>query len=85
MKVLFFRHLYEVLWESLHSTYIILSSFCREVYLYLEAKRFYDIGGWTIDAQFRQLMGSTYLLATGIGQPVADAKTKRANNRSKQV
>lgn len=46
-----------------------------EVYLYLEAERFENVGGWTIDAQFRQLMGSTYLLAAGIGEPVADATT----------
>ncbi|MFC1712518.1 FAD-dependent oxidoreductase [Candidatus Poribacteria bacterium] len=46
-----------------------------EVYLYLEAERFEGTGGWTIDAQFRQLMGSTYLLAAGIGKPVDDAIT----------
>jgi hypothetical protein len=49
-----------------------------QVYLYLEAERFDDVGGWTIDAQFRQLMGSTYLLAAGTGEPVADAVTKIA-------
>ncbi|MBM4047210.1 MAG: FAD-dependent oxidoreductase, partial [Planctomycetes bacterium] len=47
-----------------------------EVCLYLEAERFDDVGGWTIDAQFRQQMGSTYLLAAGTGEPVADAVTK---------
>ena len=49
-----------------------------QVHLYLEAERFDDVGGWTIDAQFRQLMGSTYLLAAGIGEPVRDATTKVA-------
>ncbi|MBI5396567.1 MAG: FAD-dependent oxidoreductase [Verrucomicrobia bacterium] len=44
--------------------------------LYLEAERFDNVGGWTIDAQFRQLMGSTYLLAAGTGEPVRDAVTK---------
>ncbi|MDH7568730.1 MAG: FAD-dependent oxidoreductase, partial [Armatimonadota bacterium] len=44
--------------------------------LYLEAERFEDVGGWTVDAQFRQQMGSTYLLAAGIGEPVADAFTR---------
>ncbi|MGQ9729883.1 MAG: FAD-dependent oxidoreductase [Candidatus Zipacnadales bacterium] len=43
--------------------------------LYLEAERFQDVGGWTIDAQFRLIMGSTYLLASGLGEPVADATT----------
>ncbi|NUQ01759.1 MAG: FAD-dependent oxidoreductase, partial [Armatimonadetes bacterium] len=41
----------------------------------LEAERFDQSGGWTIDAQFRRQMGSTYLLAAGMGQPVADATT----------
>ncbi len=44
-------------------------------HIYLEAERFDDVGGWTVDAQFRGVMGSTYLLAAGIGVPVADAKT----------
>ncbi|MCX7826938.1 MAG: hypothetical protein N2689_15495, partial [Verrucomicrobiae bacterium] len=48
----------------------------KATHLYLEAERFDNLGGWTIDAQFRQLMGSTYLLAAGIGEPVADAVTK---------
>ncbi|MBM3476829.1 MAG: FAD-dependent oxidoreductase [Armatimonadetes bacterium] len=43
--------------------------------LYLEAERFADTGGWTVDAQFRQIMGSTYLIAVGTGVPVADATT----------
>lgn len=43
--------------------------------VYLEAERFTDTGGWTIDAQFRQIMGSTYLLAAGLGEPVRDATT----------
>ena len=28
-----------------------------EEYLYLDAEQFDDIGGWTIDSQFRQQMG----------------------------
>ncbi len=41
----------------------------------VEAERFDQPGGWLIDAQFRMQMGSTYLLAAGIGTPVADATT----------
>ena len=41
----------------------------------LECERFKDTGGWSIDSQFRLEMGSTYLLAHGMGVPVADAKT----------
>lgn len=36
---------------------------------------FDDRGGWTADQQFIDLMGSTYLLAHGLGEPVADAVT----------
>ena len=43
--------------------------------LWLEAEQFEDLGGWVNDAQFIDLMGSPYLLATGMGTPVADAAT----------
>ena len=43
--------------------------------IWLEAERFQDIGGWTRDAQFLDQMGSPYLLATGMGEPVANAQT----------
>ncbi len=43
--------------------------------LWLEAESFKDAGGWSNDSQFVDLMGSPYLLATGIGKPVADAVT----------
>lgn len=36
---------------------------------------FDDRGGWSADQQFIDLMGSTYLLAHGLGEPVADAVT----------
>lgn len=42
----------------------------------LLASRFADKGGWTLEQQFIHQMGSSYLLAHGIGvAPVADAKT----------
>lgn len=37
---------------------------------------FDDKGGWTIDSQYIDQMGSTYLLAHGLGKPVADAVTE---------
>ena len=39
----------------------------------LEAESCHDRGGWTLDTQFIQQMGSPYLLAHGLGKPVADA------------
>lgn len=42
----------------------------------LEAERFERLGGWVIDPQFMDQMGSPYLLAHGLGRPVADATTE---------
>ena len=39
----------------------------------VEAEAFADLGGWALDAQFIEQMGSPYLLAHGLGQPVRDA------------
>jgi len=41
----------------------------------IEAESFLDKGGWVIDQQFMDQMGSSYLLAHGLGKPVKDAKT----------
>lgn len=41
----------------------------------LEAEDFDDHGGWIVDSQFEVEMGSPYLLAHGLGRPVADATT----------
>ena len=41
----------------------------------IECEAFDDWGGWVNDTQFMDQMGSPYLLAHGLGRPVADAKT----------
>ena len=41
----------------------------------VEAEGFADKGGWVVDQQFIQQMGSSYLLAHGMGKPVDDAVT----------
>ena len=41
----------------------------------VEAEAFADHGGWVMDSQFEVEMGSPYLLAHGLGRPVADATT----------
>ncbi len=41
----------------------------------VEAERFTDLGGWVVDSQFMDQMGSPYLLAHGLGRPVGDART----------
>ena len=43
--------------------------------VFLETEAFDDWGGWVNDTQFMDQMGSPYLLAHGLGKPVADAKT----------
>ena len=43
--------------------------------LFVEAESFSDKGGWVVDQQFTDLMGSPYLLAHGAGTPVAPART----------
>ena len=44
--------------------------------LLIEAERFLDKGGWVTDPQFIEQMGSTYLMAHGLGIPVQDASTE---------
>ncbi|HRT57984.1 MAG TPA: FAD-dependent oxidoreductase [Candidatus Paceibacterota bacterium] len=43
--------------------------------LLVEAESFTNLGGWVVDQQFADVMGSPYLLAHGLGTPVADATT----------
>ncbi len=42
----------------------------------VEAESFSDKGGWSVDQQFTDLMGSPYLLAHGFGKPVGEASTE---------
>src|SRR3989339_1748097 len=57
-------------------TLLALSGVCRaETTIWLEAEQFRNLGGWVNDAQFVDQMGSPYLLASGLGGPVADAVT----------
>lgn len=41
----------------------------------VETESFSEKGGWKVDQQFMDLMGSPYLIAHGMGVPVADAQT----------
>ena len=42
---------------------------------FIEAEQFADKGGWAVDSQFIDQMGSSFLLAHGMGKPVTDATT----------
>jgi len=63
---------------------LVLSSFltlalpllcAAEQGLWLEAERFRELGGWVMDQQSMETMGSAYVMAHGLGVPVADAAT----------
>ncbi len=57
---------------------VLLSSFsCREkdCSIFLEAENFTNKGGWVLDNQSMNQMGSPYLLAHGLGIPVENATT----------
>lgn len=43
--------------------------------VWVEAESFADRGGWMVDTQFIDIMGSAYILAHGMGKPVKDAVT----------
>lgn len=50
---------------------------CTENHLiYIETESFENPGGWVIDQQFMDVMGSPFLMAHGMGVPVADASTE---------
>lgn len=53
---------------------LLLSCFpIKSAELFIEAESFGNKGGWSVDQQFMDLMGSPYLLAHGLGTPVEDA------------
>ncbi len=47
----------------------------RSKLILIEAESFDDLGGWVVDQQFMDQMGSPFLLAHGLGVPVRDAQT----------
>ena len=47
----------------------------RAANVLVETESFKDKGGWQVDQQFMDLMGSPYLIAHGMGIPVKDAST----------
>ncbi|MCX7886060.1 MAG: FAD-dependent oxidoreductase [Verrucomicrobiae bacterium] len=48
---------------------------CAVAGILVEAESFSEKGGWVVDQQFVEQMGSPYLLAHGLGKPVANAVT----------
>src|ERR1700750_1099258 len=56
-----------------------LSSASASAGHFIEAESFEDPGGWVLDTQFIEVMGSPYLMAHGMGRPVRDATTTVPN------
>ena len=54
---------------------LTLANVARSQNVFLEAEQFADLGGWDLDQQSMEQMGSAYLLAHGLGVPVKDAVT----------
>ncbi len=60
-------------------TFALLAATCvscnrqQKADVFVEAESFSDKGGWVVDQQFTDLTGSSYLMAHGMGRPVADA------------
>lgn len=50
--------------------------------LWVETEQFEHKGGWVVDAQFMDQMGSPYLMAHGNGRPVEDATTSLLIDRT---
>lgn len=48
---------------------------CKSQSVFIEAESFKNKGGWVVDQQFMDVMGSPYLMAHGLGTPVQDATT----------
>ncbi|MDO4587235.1 MAG: FAD-dependent oxidoreductase [Planctomycetia bacterium] len=57
---------------------IVFSQYLKDIpnTIFLEAESFLDRGGWTLDNQYMDQMGSPVLLAHGWGTPVEPASTK---------
>ena len=54
----------------------LMSSNCIAQDVLIETESFIDKGGWVVDPQFVEQMGSPYLMAHGMGNPVSNAVTK---------
>jgi hypothetical protein len=67
----------------MHSRPVLLVAICASLcaaahaadQVLVEAESFAAQGGWVLDTQFIDAMGSPYLMAHGLGEPVKDAET----------
>lgn len=74
MKIQFFQKL--LIWTI--TSFFAFSAWAQseeDISILLEAESFQVKGGWLVDPQFVEQMGSPYLIAHGMGKPVPDAYT----------
>lgn len=57
------------------TSFSMMSCSYPENAVFIEAENFDVKGGWVVDQQYMDIMGSSYLMAHGMGVPVADAFT----------
>lgn len=72
IKILLYKKLKLILFVSLQLIYT--NGLAQDILI--ETESFIDKGGWVVDPQFIEQMGSPYLMAHGMGVPVANAVTK---------
>lgn len=65
--------------------FIALSLAANAATLYVECESFAELGGWVVDPHSMKALGSSYVMAHGIGKPVADAKTTVADLNERKV
>ncbi len=73
------KKIYEQISSASLSCVVSLCAFFAPIQsaeLLVEAESFDTLGGWAVDQQFIPEMGSPYLIAHGLGTPVADAGTE---------
>jgi hypothetical protein len=68
------KSIFEVGRSFLVVAFFFAGSLCAQNVL-LEAEQFQELGGWEVDQQSMEVMGSPYLIAHGLGVPVRDAAT----------
>lgn len=62
--------------DAAHLSFAALADQVRRQLCLVEAESFSELGGWQVDTQYIEVMGSPFLLAHGFGKPVADAATQ---------
>ncbi len=60
---------------------LLIASIIQAQDILIEAESFDEKGGWVVDPQFVEQMGSSYLLAHGLGMPVRNAHTTFRTNK----